>query len=381
MSMFPLQFLFWLAMFLIFWTYFGYFFLLWILSFFYSRESKKDEFTPRVSLIIAVHNEEKRIREKLENSMSLSYPKDKLEIIVVSDASNDRTEEIVGSFKEKGIQSISIPKRKGKHYAQKRGIEMATGEIMVLTDATTFLRGDAIKKIVRNFSDTSIGCVSGRDRVKSPGSPLQGEGFYVRYEMKLRALESRLGSLVGASGSLYAVRKSLCQRWYSEFPSDFYLPIISYMNGHRAVLEPEAIGYYEVLTDPQKEFQRKVRTVVRGLGVLFKFKEIMNPFKYGTYSFQMISHKLCRWLVPLELMLLFVLNFLLFDQGIFFKIFFVCQVLFYLLASTAFLVRRLQDIMLFKIPFFFVVVNLALLVAWYYFLIDKRFVIWEPTKR
>jgi cellulose synthase/poly-beta-1,6-N-acetylglucosamine synthase-like glycosyltransferase len=368
-------------MFLIFWTYFGYFLMLWILSFFYSRDSKKDEFRPRVSLIIAAHNEEKGIREKLENSMSLSYPKDKLEIIVVSDASNDRTEEIVSSFKEKGIQSISIPERKGKHYAQKRGIEMATGEIMVLTDASTFLQGDAIQKIVRNFSDASIGCVSGRDRVRSSGSRLQGEGFYIRYEMKLRALESKVGSLVGASGSFYAVRKSLCQRWYSECPSDFYLPIISYTSGYHTVLELEAIGDYDVLEDPQKEFQRKVRTVVRGLEVLFKFKGIMNPFKYGTYSFQMISHKLCRWLVPLELMLLFVLNFLLFDQGIFFKIFFVCQVLFYLLASTAFLVRRLQDIMLFKIPFFFVVVNLSILVAWRDFLMGRRFVIWEPTKR
>jgi cellulose synthase/poly-beta-1,6-N-acetylglucosamine synthase-like glycosyltransferase len=381
MSMFPLQLSFWLAMFLIFWTYFGYFLLLWILSFFYSRGSKKDEFTPRVSLIIAAHNEEKRIREKLENSMSLSYPKGKLEIIVVSDASNDRTEEIVGSFKEKGIQSISTAERKGKHYAQKRGIEMATGEIMVLTDASTFLQGDAIQKIVRNFSDASIGCVSGRDRVRSSGSRLQGEGFYVRYEMELRALESRLGSLVGASGSFYAVRKSLCQRWYSEFASDFYLPIISYMSGYRTVLEPEAIGYYEVLKDPQKEFQRKVRTVVRGLEVLFKFKGIMNPFKYGTYSFQMISHKLSRWLVPIYLIFLFGLNLLLLDRGIFFRMLFVFQVLFYLLASTAFLVRRLQDIMLFKIPFFFIVVNLSILVAWYNFLIGKRFVIWEPSKR
>jgi cellulose synthase/poly-beta-1,6-N-acetylglucosamine synthase-like glycosyltransferase len=376
-----LQLILWLAIFLVFWTYFGYYFMLRIISIFYSRKVNKQEFIPKVSLIITAYNEEKKIRQKLENTLGLSYPKDKLEIIVVSDGSTDKTEELVDTYKQKDIRLLSLPDRHGKHFAQYKAIETAKYDIVVLTDATTFLREDAVAKIVQNFSDPNIGCVSGKDRAKSSGSALQGEALYVKYEMELRALESKLASLVGVSGSFFAVRKNLCEIWHSDLSSDFYLPILSHMKGYRTVLEPEAIGYYEVLKEPQKEFQRKVRTVVRGLEVLFKFKEIMNPFKYGTYSFQMISHKLSRWLVPVYLIFLFGLNLLLFDQGIFFVILFVSQVLFYMLALSAFLIKKLQDIIPFKIPFFFIVVNLSILVAWYNFLIGKRFVIWEPTKR
>lgn len=359
----------------------GYYFMLRIISIFYSRKVNKQEFIPEVSLVITAYNEEKKIRQKLENTLALLYPKDRLEIIVVSDGSTDKTEELVSTHRDKGIRLLALSDRHGKHFAQYKGIEVAQYDILVLTDATTFLKEDAVAKIVQNFSDPNIGCISGKDRVKSPEPGLQGEGAYVNYEMKLRALESKLNSLVGVSGSFFAVRKNLCEIWHSDLSSDFYLPILSYMKGYRTVLEPEAIGYYEVLKEPQKEFQRKVRTVVRGLEVLFKFKKIMNPLKYGIYSLQMISHKLFRWLVPICLILLFFINLFLFSQDLFYRILLIMQILFYIVALLAFFVKKLQDIMPFKIPFFFIVVNLSILVAWHNFLIGKRFVIWEPTKR
>ncbi len=375
------QITFWLSLFMTFWTYFGYYLTLWLISFFYSRKIIKQEYFPEVSLVITAYNEEKRIRQKIENTLALTYPRESFEIIIVSDGSNDKTEELVSLFQDKGVQLLASPARHGKHYCQGQGIAIAKGEIIVLTDATTFLEIDALEKIVRNFADPIVGCVSGADRVQKVESNMGGEGRYVEYEMRLRALESKVGSLVGVSGCFFAVRKELCQTWYNDMSSDFYLPIISYMKGYRAVMEPEAIGFYEVLKNPQEEFGRKVRTVVHGLEVLFKFRGIMNPFKYGIYSWQMISHKLFRWLVPICLALLFAACFFLLSENLIYRILFFSQVIFYLAALFGFLLKKLQNIALFKIPFFFVISNFSILVAWYKFMIGERYVEWEPTRR
>jgi len=375
------QITFWLSLFIVFWTYFGYGLVLWLISLFYSRKMNKQDFFPEVSLIVTAYNEERRITQKIENALALAYPRDSFEIIVVSDGSNDKTEELVSSFQDKGVQLLASPARHGKHYSQGQGIAMAKGEIIVLTDATTFLEIDAVEKIVRNFADPKIGCVSGTDRVMDIKSHSGGEGQYVKYEMKLRALESKVGSLVGVSGCFFAVRKKLCQIWHDNMSSDFYLPIISHMKGYRAIMEPEAIGFYEVLKNPQEEFGRKVRTVVHGLEVLFKFGQIMNPFKYGIYSWQMVSHKLLRWLVPICLILLFVANLFLLSENLIYRILFFSQVMFYLAALLGYLVKKLQDTALFRIPCFFVITNFSIIVGWYKFIIGERYVMWEPTKR
>lgn len=376
-----IQIIFWITLFLIFWTYFGYLIALKVISFFHSKEVKKQAYSPEVSLIITVYNEERRIGQKIENSFALDYPKDKLEIVVVSDGSTDKTIDIVRSYQDKGVKLLSLPARHGKHFGQGKGIEMAKSDIIVLSDAATFLKHDAVEKIVRNFVDPKIGCVSGFDEIQSAVSNTHGEGAYVKYEMKLRALESEVNSLVGVSGSFFAVRKYLCQNWIDNTSSDFYMPIIAYMNGYRTVLEKEAIGYYEVLNEPQKEFIRKVRTVVHGMEVLYRFKGILNPFKYGLYSWQMISHKLSRWLVPLYLIFLFWTNLLLVNQNTFFLITFILHIVFYVLAIFAFLIKGLKDIFIFRIPLFFVMVNLSILVAWHNYFIGRDFILWEPTKR
>lgn len=373
--------IFWLSLFLIFWSYFGYLISLKIISFFYRRKTVREDITPAISLIITAYNEEARIHKKLDNTLSLDYPSQNLEIIVVSDGSTDRTEEIVRTYADRGVKLLAIPERHGKHYGQGRGIRMAQNEIVILTDATTFLKEDALKKIVRNFADPKIGCVSGEDRIETADGGTDGEGIYVRYEMKLRALESRVGSLVGVSGCFFAMRKSLSTGWIDDMSSDFYTPIVAYLHGYRAVLESEAIGYYTVLKKPEKEFERKVRTVVHGFEVLFKFKKILNPLKYGTYSLQMLSHKLDRWLVPFWLIFLLTMNILLIDQGLFYLIFLAGQVVFYLLALTAYLIPGIQNIIIFKIPLFFVMVNLSILLAWHYYLNGRKFVTWESTKR
>src|SRR3990170_1624480 len=379
--MLVLQITFWVSLFIILWVYFGYYLALQAISLFHQKKVSKQNYLPDVSMVITVFNEGKRIMQKIENTLKLVYPKDKLEVIVVSDGSSDKTEELVSSFRDKGVKLLAIPARHGKHYCQGQGVAVAKGEIIVLTDATTFLKEDAIEKIMRNFADPRIGCVSGMDRVKEADSNVTGEGQYVKYEMKLRALESEVGSLVGASGCFFAVRKVLCQTWYGGMSSDFYLPIISYMKGYRTVLEPEATGFYEVLKASGEEFKRKVRTVAHGLQVLSQFSEIMNPFRYGLYSLQMISHKLLRWLVPICLVMLFIGNLFLLGRNLVYCISFIGQVIFYVIALSAVLFKKLQHINLFKIPFVFVMANCSILVAWYKFIIGEGYVEWEPTKR
>ncbi|MCD6162705.1 MAG: glycosyltransferase family 2 protein [candidate division Zixibacteria bacterium] len=373
--------IFWVSLFLIFWTYFGYLLILGLLSLFFTKKVNRQDYYPEVSLIITAYNEEKRIKQKIENTLALSYPKEKLDIIVVSDGSTDRTEEIISQFQSRGVRLHSIPSRHGKHYGQNEGIKIAKYDILVFTDAATFLENNAIEKISRNFADSKIGCVSGFDKIKGDDNNIQGEGAYVKYEMILRTLESAVDSLIGVSGSFFAIRKHLCNNWPIHLSSDFFTPIITYMNGFRIILEKEAIGYYEVLQQPEKEFIRKVRTIVHGMSVFFKFRRIANPFRYGTYSIQVLTHKLSRWLVPIYLIMFFLSNLLLINQHLIFIAVFIAQVVFYALALFASLNKKLKDTIFFKIPLFFVMVNYSILVAWYYFFRGERFIVWKPTER
>jgi len=343
--------------------------------------SREDEFIPSLSLVITAYNEELGISQKIENTLQLDYPEDKLEIIVVSDASTDRTDEIVRSYADRGIKLLRIPKRHGKHYGQGRGIKSASHDLIILSDATTFLHKDAVRKIARNFSDPTIGCISGCDMMKHQDSSSAGENHYVKYEMYLRQLETEAGSLVGVSGCFFAIRKTLCETWIDEMSSDFYLPIITRMRGYRAILENEAGCHYEVNDDSTREYTRKVRTIVHGLEVLFRFKKILNPFRYGFFSLQMISHKLSRWLVPLYLFLVFWTNLLLLNQGKFYVFTFILQLLFYSLFLVAILNNNIRRFIIFKVPFFFVLANHSIVMAWFYYLLRKEFVLWEPTKR
>ncbi|HVP07685.1 MAG TPA: glycosyltransferase family 2 protein [Candidatus Acidoferrum sp.] len=376
-----LQVLFWISIAVILWAYVGYFLATWLMSRIYPKPVHKENWFPQVSLIITAYNEASRIGKKIGNSLDLEYPRDKLEIIVVSDASTDATESIVKTFADQGVKLLAIPVRHGKHYAQGRGIQAAVSDIVVLTDATTYLEKDALSKIIRSYADPTVGCVSGEDRVDSPDGDVVGEGAYVKYEMKLRSFENLAGSLVGASGCFFSVRKSLCSAWIDDMSSDFYIPIVARMNGLRAVVDHEAIGNYRVVSDHSKEFGRKVRTVVHGLEVLFRFRRIMNPFKYGGYAIQMISHKLCRWLVPFAMIIALVTNALLAAHCTFFQVILAVQVIMYLLALAAYIIPPLQKSGPFKIPLFFVLVNLSVLVAWYKYLTGYKYVVWDATKR
>lgn len=373
--------LFWCSFFLIAWSYAGYMLLLKLLSVLRPKHVAKADILPPVTLVITAHNEAARIQEKIENCLSLDYPRDRLEIIVVSDASDDGTDEIVRKYAHRGVQLFRILERLGKHFGQGRGIRQGTSDIVVLSDATTFLETDAIRKIVRNFADPTVGVVSGEDVIRGANVGSSGEGIYVRYEMKLRSLEAAAGSLVGVSGCFFAIRKKLSAMWIDNMSSDFYMPIVAFMNGYRAVPEPEAIGYYDVLGDTVHEFHRKVRTVLHGLEVLFSFKKILNPFRYGLFSLQMFSHKLLRWLVPYLLVVLLMSNVALINSGLFYQLTMLGQIVLYVVALVGHIIPRLQKNIGFRIPLFFCMVNLSIVIAWYQFITGQKQVVWTATKR
>jgi cellulose synthase/poly-beta-1,6-N-acetylglucosamine synthase-like glycosyltransferase len=372
---------FWVGLLLIGWTYVGYLLFLKLVSVVRPQTVVKEDITPPVTMVVTAHNEAVHIEKKIENCLAVDYPRDKLEIIIVSDASDDGTDDIVKSFADRCVQLLRIPEHRGKHFGQGRGIEMAANEIIVLSDATTFLKADAVRKIVRSYADPKIGVVSGEDVIPETEHGPSGEGAYVRYEMKLRSLEAAAGSLVGVSGCFFSVRKKLAETWVDDMSSDFYMPIVAYLKGYRTVPEPEAICYYQVLGDPAKEFRRKVRTVLHGLEVLFMFKQILNPCRYGFYSLQMASHKLLRWLVPFFLLIVLIANGALVNDGLFYRLTLLGQFILYGMAILAYAVPELQEIAPFRIPLFFCIVNLSIVGGWYQYFRGEKQVVWTPTKR
>jgi len=368
---------FWSAILFIFYSYLGYPLLLFGLGVLRNRSVRKGDITPPASFIITAYNEEDRIREKLENTLQQDYPRQKLEIFVASDCSNDRTDEIVESFASQGVRLVRAERRGGKEAAQKLAVSAASGEILVFSDVATILPVNGITNIVRNFHDRTVGCVSSVDRVFGSAG---GEGSYVRYEMLLRSLETRVGSLVGLSGSFFAARREVCRNWHPELQSDFNTLLNAVQLGFRGVSDPASVGYYKNIADESREYERKVRTVLRGISVFMKSLPMLNPFRYGLFSWQLFSHKLCRWLVSIALIVAFASNAFLIHRSSFYLFLFVLQLAFYVLAFGG-VKLNLSSPGILRIPSFFVLVNLSILSAWFRYFRGQRIVSWEPSER
>ncbi len=376
-----LQALFWFSIFFIFYAYAGYPLLLSILSFFRNRPVRKGDIAPTVSFIITAYNEEKRIEEKIENSLNQCYPREKVEIIIASDCSTDRTDEIVRSYQPQGVRLVRAPERKGKEAAQKRAVEASSGEILVFSDVATILLPKGILNIVRNFSDPTVGCVSSVDRFVDSQGRISGEGMYVQYEMFLRDLETKANTLVGLSGSFFAARRAVCRNWAVDLQSDFNTLLNAIRSGLRGVSDRESIGVYQNILDEKREFDRKVRTVLRGISVFMASRSLLNPFRYGLFSWQLFSHKLCRWLVPFAMISAFLANFFLMSHSMFYLALFVMQIAFYAAALGGLKLKLFSKKHLLKVPSFFVLVNLSILNAWYQYIRGERIVVWNPSQR
>ena len=334
---------------------------------------------PTVTLVIACRNEARRLGHKLDNALAVEYPR--LEIVVASDASDDGSDDIVRSYAGRGVRLVRSPDRRGKEHAQGLAIGQTSGEIIVFSDAGTDLPPDSIRHLVENFRDPSVGAVSSEDRFITEDGRVVGEGAYVRYEMWLRRLESRRAGLVGLSGSFFGIRRSMAGAWNPSIPSDFACALYSVKSGKRAVSDPRVVGVYRDIKDPSKEFGRKVRTAVRGMTAVAVLREVLNPLRYGLFSFQVWSHKVMRWLVPAFMGLLLAASVMLLHGHPVYAWALAAQVLGYAIVLAAHLAPGLRAIAPVRLAYFFVQVNLALGRAGLEFLRGRRIVTWEPSAR
>ncbi len=342
-----------------------------------SHPSAAGEYLPAVSIVMPVFNEAGVIQGKLSNLLELDYPEDRLEILVISDGSTDDTHSLVREFESKGVRLHILSERKGKGAGLNYGVEQAKNEIIVFTDASIMLEGEALRRLVQPMADGRVGCVSGEDAIEGGG----GEGAYGRYELFLRNLESRVSSIVGASGCFYAQRRDLVVPFLPGMAPDFLSVLVTVRGGFRAVTEPAAVGWMKAVSSGKEEFPRKVRTLLRGMTTLFHFRELLNPLKFGLFAWELVSHKILRWLVGVFMVLALGANVAVAGSGLYLA-FLAVQILFYLLAVIGWKgPGRLAAISLFRLPYFFCLVNWAALVAWARYLRGVRLEIWEPSRR
>lgn len=389
---------------LILYSYVGYPILLFVLSSLFSRQTRRADITPRVSLIITARNEEKDIRAKLENALSLDYPRDHYEIIVASDCSTDRTDEIVRSFAHRGVILYREDRHYGKTITQNHAVKHSTGEILVFSDATTMHEQQALRAIVRPFADVQVGCVAGQLIYVDSNSTTVGTGCssYWNYEKLIKHFESQLGSLIGVSGCLYALRRSCQVRLRDDMIDDFVVASEVRAQGLRTVYEPEAIAFEQTNKGYRDEFKMRVRIVKQTVNAIGRYRALLNWRDNGSFAFQMISHKVMRYLVPFFLLAVFVSNYFLLDLDGLFSLLrgnfqwltfaefepklvmfaFVSQCLFYLAAAFGYALNKLGIKRLgpLALPVYFVLGNLAVLIAILKPTSGNNYTVWEPTR-
>lgn len=375
MSLALLLFLMWASVLWVGFTYLGYPLVLWALRALSPRPLASADITPSLSILIAVHDGAAELRRKLEETLALAYGGER-QVIVSSDGSTDASEDVAREFADRGVELVACPEQRGKESAQATAIARARGDVLVFTDVSARLEPDALERIVRPFADASVGCVSSEDVVEGES----GEGAYVRYEMALRRLESEAATLVGCSGSFFAARRELCTPWPPDLASDFRSALETARRGLRAVSEPSARARFGVTAETGAEWNRKVRTVRRGIAVLAHYRGLLHP-RHGRVALALWGHKLARFTAPVALLLLLVTSALAAGQSTLAAAAFAAQAVFYVLGGL-----RLAGVGvgLGRIPRlagFFLLTNASVLVAWVYHLSGQRAVVWEPTRR
>ncbi len=362
----------------IFWvgfTYLGYPIAMSLLARWSPRPVVRADIQPSISVIIAVYNGERPLQKKLESTLALPYGGER-EILVASDGSTDATHRIAETFAPRGVKLVALAARRGKEAAQAAAIAKAQGEILVFTDVTAELESGALNAIVRPFADPNVGCVSSEDRVDSDG----GEGAYVRFEMALRRLENEASSLVGLSGSFFAVRREFGSPWPIDLASDFRSALEAARRGRRAVSEPEARARFTAMEDPAREWHRKVRTVRRGIAVLSAYRDILHP-RHGRAAFSLWGHKLARFTSPFALILLAAASAAAALVDPLAASLFGLQLTAYLIGGASLASPPVARFTPARLGGFFMLVNASMLVAWMHHWRGDRAVVWEPTRR
>jgi len=374
---------FWVSLATLAYVYVGYPLLVYLVSVLFARPVARGQVEPSLTILITAFNEEKGIREKLENTLKIEYPTEKLEILVASDGSTDSTDDIVREFESRGVKLFRQEGRVGKTITQNNAVPHAKGEIILFSDATTVYEPDLLRKFLPAFADETVGCVAGRLVYVDNSDTSVGKGAqsYWNYETFIKTAESRACSLIGASGCLYAVRRSAYQPMYAEACSDFLICTVLYRQGLRSIFEPSAVCFEDTNKRTGDEMQMRVRVISQTLTDLWRNIDMMNPFRSGFYAVELISHKVLRYAVPLVLLLVFISNLTLFSASTFFSVILAGQMLFYFMALIAWVFERIGvRLTLLAIPLYFVLANLASVIAFYRFIRGERVSTWEPIR-
>jgi len=374
---------FWLSAIALIYTYIGYPVLIALISNLRPRRVNRGDYSPSVTIIITAYNEEAALTAKLLNTLALDYSRDVMEVIVASDCSTDRTDEIVRSFASQRVIPHRQPQRLGKTAAQNAAVEKAHGDIIVFSDATSLYEPDALRKIVRNFADETVGCVGGRLVYVDPGDTRIGRGArrYWGYETFLKKHESRAGSLIGVSGCLYAVRRSAYVPLYKEACSDFLIATKMIEQGLRTIYEPEAVCREETNQRHDNELRMRVRIIAQTFTDLWRHRAMLNPFRSGLYGVQLLSHKVMRYFVPFFLIALFAASSLLAGVSFGYQIFFLAQAFGYLCGALSWLLENFGvRSRALALPHYFVLANVASVIAMFQFLRGERYARWEPIR-
>lgn len=376
------EFTFWVGSILIIYVYAGYGCFLMIAASIKGKPIQRGPSKTSVTIIVAAYNEEQDIKNKLDNILALDYPGDLINIIVGSDESSDRTDEIVMSYPDKRVQLLRVEGRQGKTAVQNACAEKASGTILVFTDATTDLHKRSLSYLVENFNDPDVGCVGAKLIYANKNESEVGEGgvSYWSYETAIKTMESRLSSLIGVSGCYYAVRKSLYTSIPADLISDFVIAMDIYKKGYRVVFDERATCEETTLDDSRDEYSMRVRVAIRSYGALWRMRSLLNPVKHGLYAIQLLSHKVLRYLVGVFAIVVYLSNLFLLNSS-FYLFIFVLQNLFYLLALFVLLNKgSKKNVGLLSIPSYLVLANYAATVALIKFLNGQKITVWTPQR-
>ena len=390
-----LKVLFWICLFIVFYTYLGYGMLLWLIIRIKRLVKGKptptpmptDEQLPTMTLMICAYNEQDVVAEKMENTRALDYPKDKFRVMWVTDGSNDRTNELLAAYPE--VDIVYSPERRGKTAALKHGLREVKTQYVAFTDANTMINSGAMKEIARLFMDKTVGCVSGEKRVaaRQKGEmAAEGEGLYWRYESTLKKWDSELYSTMGAAGELYAMDPALCH----DVPDnalldDFMMSMYVVDEGHRIAYAPDAYALEYGSADIHEESKRKRRIAAGGLQSIWWLRKMLNPFRQPLVAFQYISHRVLRWSVtPIAMVLLLIINAVLVAMGAgsFFTVVLILQLLFYLAALLGYILSECghRNKLLYT-AYYFVFMNLNVFRGMVYLKSHSNSGAWEKAKR
>jgi cellulose synthase/poly-beta-1,6-N-acetylglucosamine synthase-like glycosyltransferase len=376
---------FWVCLGLTAYVYAGYLLCVFVLAPIVRRQITKADIEPRLTVVIAAFNEEREIRETVMNKLSQDYPLDRLQVIVVSDGSTDRTDKIVLELvdhSEGRLRLLRLEPRQGKTEALNLALRHTSTDIVVFADANSIYAADALRMLVRSFADSSVGYVTGQMRYLNPGGSGigSGSGTYMSYENMLRTLETQLGSVVGVDGGIDAVRRELYVPMRPDQLPDFALPLSVVEQGKRVVYEPNAVLYESALSHAEEELRMRVRVALRALWVLYDKRNLLNPFRFPMYSWQLLSHKILRYGAFVFLIGALAFNAIAAIGGhAFYRWFMALQLAVYACAALGHMLRRFP-IKAAKLmaPYYFVILNVACALAFWKFLTGQRIVLWKP---